>query len=552
MLKTSIELSDGTIITSGAAGTAILSFSLTETVNSGNDLTVGSVCAAMAEISLMAPDGCPVAQGECFTIYKESENGQKHKLGVFIAEQPRWISANRVKITAYDNVTRLDRDLTQWLENLPDWPYTLQHLATLVCEVCDLTLENSTLPNGSFPVGKISLKSVTGRQILRWIAQATTTFCRANADGKMQFDWYKSAEGASVGPQFVPGVDGVLEDGGLCLKGDFEAALKDGQLTLSGQIAEDHHDGDLLLYGQDQQYYYQGSLELADYVVAPVEKVQLRQDSADVGTIWPDVSGQANTYILEGNPLLAAQSADTCMPIVRELYDRLKDVTYTPCTVTIPLDLQIKAGDILPITDAFGRKTTLYVMERTITGSVMKLKSTGSANRQSTTVVNNTTMEALSGKVLRLQTDVDGLRIENADTAGAAASVALTVSDIENRVSAQKSTLEQVETQISTLRQDAQSFSLELQKIHENGAGKVVTTTGYTFSEEGLRIKKSGMEMENLLDHTGMYVQRNGQTILQANNLGVVARDVTVENYLIVGEHARFEDFGSGTGCFYI
>ena len=163
MLKTSIELSDGTIITSGAAGTAILSFSLTETVNSGNDLTVGSVCAAMAEISLMAPDGCPVAQGECFTIYKESENGQKHKLGVFIAEQPRWISANRVKITAYDNVTRLDRDLTQWLENLPDWPYTLQRLATLVCEACDLTLENSTLPNGSFPVGKISLKSVTGR-----------------------------------------------------------------------------------------------------------------------------------------------------------------------------------------------------------------------------------------------------------------------------------------------------------------------------------------------------------------------------------------------------
>lgn len=54
------------------------------------------------------------------------------------------------------------------------------------------------------------------------------------------------------------------------------------------------------------------------------------------------------------------------------------------------------------------------------------------------------------------------------------------------------------------------------------------------------------------MDHTGLYVRRGGAMILQAGNRGVTAVDVTVGNYLIVGNHARFEDFDGGTACFYI
>ena len=52
--------------------------------------------------------------------------------------------------------------------------------------------------------------------------------------------------------------------------------------------------------------------------------------------------------------------------------------------------------------------------------------------------------------------------------------------------------------------------------------------------------------------NTGLYVRRGGAMILQAGNRGVTAVDVTVGNYLIVGNHARFEDFDGGTACFYI
>ena len=96
-----------------------------------------------------------------------------------------------------------------------------------------------------------------------------------------------------------------------------------------------------------------------------------------------------------------------------------------------------------------------------------------------------------------------------------------------------------------------------MQKIEEDGVDKVVTSMGYTFDDTGLHIQKEGEEMDNTLDHTGMYVRRGDEVMLQANASGVQATDVTVRNYLIVGSHARFEDYTDGTddkrtACFWI
>ena len=50
---------------------------------------------------------------------------------------------------------------------------------------------------------------------------------------------------------------------------------------------------------------------------------------------------------------------------------------------------------------------------------------------------------------------------------------------------------------------------------------------------------------------------RGSTVMLQANASGVIATDVSVRNYLIIGEHARFEDYSDGsdsarTACFFI
>ena len=159
-----------------------------------------------------------------------------------------------------------------------------------------------------------------------------------------------------------------------------------------------------------------------------------------------------------------------------------------------------------------------------------------------------------SGETFFLDLDNSILRMKSLDDLdGKYSSVSVDVEGINATVSQQNSDINGLQEQMSTLQQTADGVSIQVKNIVDNGVDKVTTKTGYTFNDDGLKITKSGQEIENLLDNTGMYVTRSGETILQANNAGVVATDVTVRNYLIIGTHARFEDYGiDRTACFYI
>jgi hypothetical protein len=86
-----------------------------------------------------------------------------------------------------------------------------------------------------------------------------------------------------------------------------------------------------------------------------------------------------------------------------------------------------------------------------------------------------------------------------------------------------------------------------------DGIDGITTSTGYTFDKDGLRIHKSGDEIENLLDNTGMYVNRSDENVLTANADGVQAINLTARQYLTVGQNSRFEDYdGNRTACFFI
>ena len=106
------------------------------------------------------------------------------------------------------------------------------------------------------------------------------------------------------------------------------------------------------------------------------------------------------------------------------------------------------------------------------------------------------------------------------------------------------------------MKLDANAVTIEVQKEISKGVDRVVTKAGYEFSDEGLNISKSGDEMSNLLDHTGMYVKRDDEEILTANNRGVATENLHTRKYLIIGENggrSRFEDYGiDRTACYWI
>ena len=493
MIQHIIELADGRRIRGGEGEPALLSVNLTQTVNTGEILLPGGVCAAMAEISLYAPGESPLAQGDSFTLYEVAE-GEEKKVGVFLAEMPQRKSAHVQSVTAFDRVILLDKDITNLLEGLTAWPYSLWELAELVCAYCGVDLAEGEIPNGGYAVRKFSALGVTGRQLLGWIAEAACSFCRADEAGVLRFGWYEETEKVYTPADF-----------------------------------------------------YQGTLRLADYTTAPIERVRIRAKEEDVGTIYPESAGEKNTYMITGNPLLTSETAEELLPVAQAVYERLCGVTYTPCSLTVKTG--ILPGSILQVEDTGGKRHTVYVMERRRSAGRDTLVSTGPAKLDSTTAVNSQSYRALSGKVLSLRTDVEGILAENADARGKLASLQLNVDGITATVQAAQ---EENKTAFTAMKQTADSLSLAVQTIRQNGTEKLSTAFGLSVDGSAVRIHREGSEMENRLDEKGMYVLRSGETMLSADARGVVATDVTVRNYLSVA-HARFEDYGSDrTACFFV
>lgn len=508
MYTHSLFLPDGTILSSGQNSLpALQRVNLTQKVNTEQDLACGSVFASMLEATLLCQDSqMPVKAGDRVELIR-NEDGQAVPMGIFYVEKPTKTAKGVYKVTAYDTMRILDKDLTLWLSGLPDWPYTLQDLAQMVCAQCEVELVAADIPNGDFLVDAFSGEEITGRMLLGWIAQAAGRFCRATVDGQVEFAWYTQT--------------------------------------------------DTVLMPTGETYYYRGSFSREEYQVKTIDQVVLRSDSSDVGTLYPpDVAGE-NVYVVEGNPLLSAENGNSLVAVAQSLYEQLQAVTYTPCKVTIPGSLNISPGQILQIQDNYGQFHIMYVMQRQRTAGKDVLSCTGSYQRDRTAVANRTSLKALSGKVLHLRMDVDGIFAENKNTAGALSKMEMDIDGIRTQVTKEQEETDGVKTRLSKLEQDSEGFNLSIKAIKENGVTKVETSTGYRFNEEGLYISKAGEAMENKLDNTGMYVSRSGKVILQANNQGVEAHDVTVRNFLIIGDFARLENHESGTdtrrtACFWI
>lgn len=557
MLKTIIELPDGTILSSGTVGeNAIRSLTLTQCVNDSQELSLGSVCANMAELAVITPKGdFSIQEGDEFTLYRQDEAGICHKVGIFISEKPVRTGAHSLKITAYDRISRLDQELSQWLEGLTGWPYSLLEFAKMTCRQCGLELTNEQIPNGHYLVQKFSAQSITGRTIIKWAGQIAGRFCRADPNGRLEFAWYKTVDLAVGDSQLSLTWD---EAGNVTLRHPgITAGWEDGAVKLYGGITvSDDGQGNVALKLQSGSGIscYQDGLKYADYQVRPVEKVQLKCAGSDVGTVYPEgLTGAANTYVIEGNFLLTATAAHTLSPIAQTLYEQLKTVTYTPCTIKLPAGFSVSAGDIVTVTDSNGVTVTAYVMTKRQANQADTLECTGSPSRGSTSAVNHVTVKALTGKVLDLTATVDGIRAENRDAAGKVAALSLDVEGITSEVSRQQADMTGVFQQLTQLHQTEEAMQLRIQNVEQQGVGRITTETGFTFDEKGLTISKSGTQMENLLDETGMFVKRSGTVILQADQSGVEAADVSVRNYLVIGDHARLEDYGgSRTACFWI
>lgn len=568
MLKNLIVLPDGSEVFSGVGlFNFIKSVKYTTSVNDQTELSLGSACSSMMEASITTPyGGLNIAAGAEVTAYKVEDDGTRHLVGLYTLEQPTRPTANTYKITAYDRISWLDKDLSEWLAALDVFPIELLTFAQMVCAECGLTLINESIPNGDYLIPKFSGNGITGRKLMQWCGEVCARFLRATPDGNVEFASYVLNTEYSIGVSrrvvsSAPSGAVKIEndgDGNVFIYSLLMTVTDDG----SGNIAAasdafytlDDGTGNVTIAvaGEEEIIpFYASSLTYEDYQTAPIEKVQVRMTADDVGVVYPEVTGEVNTYIITGNYLLATATTEAILPAVQTIFEQISGISYTPCRVSIPVTMGIQPGDIVSITDKNGVTITSYVMTKTTAGQRDTLECTGSPRRNSSSVVNNEEYRDFYGKMLELRKEVEGLYVANKDTEGRLAALSLTVDNINTVVSQQAQTIEGVQTEMTAIKQEATQVSIQVQNIIENGVDKVTTSTNYTLDNNGLHIARSGEEMNSRLDHTGLHVYQDEDPTLTADHTGVNAKNLLARNYLTIA-HARFEQYGEYTACFYV
>lgn len=393
MYQSVLRLKDGTELTGGSPGSAVKSLTLHTAVNAGQEFTIGSAFSDYIEAEIWADPGgsLQITAGDALTLYRQDAAGNRTKVGVFYAEKPTRTKRNSYKVTAYDTMSKLDADFSGWLRaNQAQFPKTIWQLVQLACQRAGVALASSSLPiNGSYSVQAFYADDLTCRQIISWAAEAAGCYAHMNTDGKLQFLTYTDKRSTAK----------ITPDG-----------------------------------ASNSTAYYADSLSYEDYTVKAIEKVQIRQSDSDVGVIYPDSTTATNTYAVQGNLLLTTGTEANLKSVVQNLYNVLKNVTYTPCKVSVPSSSGLACGQIVHVKDARGREFDTYLMSATISSGKASFESVGSASRESSSAVNSQSYKNLTGKMLEIKTSVDGLEVKASDLTGKYTDLKATVDGLSSEV----------------------------------------------------------------------------------------------------------------------
>ena len=153
-----------------------------------------------------------------------------------------------------------------------------------------------------------------------------------------------------------------------------------------------------------------------------------------MGVIYPDSTTATNTYAVQGNLLLTTGTEANLKTVVQNLYNVLKNVTYTPCKVSVPSSSGLTCGQIVHVKDARGREFDTYLMSATISSGKASFESMGSASRESSSAVNSQSYKNLTGKMLEIKTSVDGLEVKASDLTGKYTDLKATVDGLSSEV----------------------------------------------------------------------------------------------------------------------
>lgn len=423
-----------------------------ESVNTGDDLAVGSCCSSTLDLTILNTDGALNSKNLAGKSVKpyiglQLENTVEYvPLGIFTVSEAAKKNGSVLTLKAYDRMAALERPYDT---STVTYPCTLMTLLTDLCTQAGVELSNTTIPNGDMILqeGFFGM-DLTCREMLTYIAQVAGGFARFDREGKLGLAWYADS-GVSI--------------------------TADNYMTAT----------------------------VAEHTIPAVTKLTIKTEEGDLGVSIG--TGDAE-YSIVGNPVLYANPTAA----LQGIYDSIGGMAYTPMEVAAQGNPALQAGDLFTLTTLDGQVYRVPIMTHKIEyngGARSTLTAVGKSETDVTprgTVnakiialqkqanVFDRTLEETVSRIENTETDLDTVHSnisELRQTAeGLTATVSETVSDLnrvtgktvelENRTGALELSSEQFQVQISEVKTQVDGIQIGGTNLLLNSAAKKLTAYG--------------------------------------------------------------------------
>lgn len=331
----------------GNANLKTESMSLTESVCSDTELVFGG-CEA-AEFSITVANVPQDLNGQTFTVSQILDNNQDMvmPLGTYTVKSCKRQSDRRFKdIVAYDDMIKLDRDVTAWYNSRP-WPVKLKSLRESLLVYCGIAYEPQDLPNDDVLINKtIRPSSMNGRDVMKRICELNGGFGHITRQNKFK----------------------VITLAGLGLyPSETLYPSEDLFPAESGEIIDGSSSG--ATYRPESTY--------EDYICRAIDQLRIRTGEDDTGVVVNNGTAGTNEYIVQGNFLISDKSTAELTQIAEALFLVIKNKYYRPHNMVITGLPYLEVGDSILI-NTRDDVIESFIFSRTLTG-IQALKDSLSA-----------------------------------------------------------------------------------------------------------------------------------------------------------------------------
>ena len=497
MLRNKLVRSDGSIIDSSV----IISCEFSEEVNNDTNLSVGDVTSSEVDVEILSK--VRVEQDEMLTYYI-IEDDVETLIGQFKVERPTIASRTTMRFTAYDNVVKFEKVFSDWLvQNQSRFPMSLLALVQAACDYCGVTLATTDFPHAELSVNAFYGDGITCRQILSWAAAIAGRFVRANTAGEIEFAWYTEINAivCSPGATSYAANLSVTDDGkgNIAVTGQDMTVTDDGNGNVTVDIPSTrviYSDGNVSFASDTAIPYFLDGISYECYSTDVVDQVRINHSETDVGITYPtDATG--NCFTLSGNMILGACAVGDVGGVAASLYNLLSPISYTPAKIRVPRTIRIRAGDIIRLYTPFGDILQTYAMRVSVSASGTSIESTGDKSYGTNTAVSSQKYANMTGKVMEVTLDTEGLEARNMDLEGRVTRLGLTVQGLETSVlntmndvnGLREDTATQMTSTVQTAKEMVDTALEEYVTTDEFGTYKSSVSTQFTQTSDEFKMQ---------------------------------------------------------------